>query len=82
MHQMKKRSPFFLFPFPLLLTLFCALPWVSAKEQPKPKQEAWQINGIVVALDDGYDRVQYPTKQNAHQLISVRLRLDFRNSRT
>ncbi|MEH2105575.1 HEAT repeat domain-containing protein, partial [Nostoc sp.] len=42
----------------LLLTLLLALPWVSAKEQPKPKPQAWQINGIVAALDDGYDGVK------------------------
>ncbi|MEH2163980.1 MAG: HEAT repeat domain-containing protein [Nostoc sp.] len=58
-HLLKKRSPlFFLFPFILLLTLLFALPWVSAKEQPKPKPEAWQINGIVAALDDGYEEVK------------------------
>ncbi|MEH2186699.1 MAG: HEAT repeat domain-containing protein [Nostoc sp.] len=58
LHIIKKRSPFFLFPFILLLTLFLALPWVSAKEPLKPKPEAWQINGIVAALDDGYDEVK------------------------
>ncbi|MEH2009369.1 MAG: PBS lyase, partial [Nostoc sp.] len=59
LHIIKKRSsPFLLFPFILLLTLLLALPWVSAKEQPKPKPEAWQINGIVAALDDGYDEVK------------------------
>ncbi|MBC6435396.1 PBS lyase, partial [Nostoc sp. HG1] len=57
-HLLKKRSPFFIFPFTLLLTLLLALPWVSAKEPPKPKPEAWQINGIVAALDDGYDGVK------------------------
>ncbi len=65
LRQMKKRylrwatpTPFFLFPFILLLTLLLALPWVSAKEPPKPKPEAWQINGIVAALDDGHDEVK------------------------
>ncbi|MEJ6484054.1 HEAT repeat domain-containing protein [Nostoc punctiforme UO1] len=59
LHIIKKRSsPFFLFPFILMLTLLLALPWVSAKEPPKPKPEAWQINGIVTALDDGYDGVK------------------------
>ncbi|MGF1939334.1 MAG: HEAT repeat domain-containing protein [Nostoc sp. ChiQUE02] len=59
LHIIKKRSsPFFLFPFTLLLTLLLALPWVSAKEQPKPKPEAWQINGIVAAIDDRYDGVK------------------------
>ncbi|MEH2258440.1 HEAT repeat domain-containing protein [Nostoc sp.] len=59
LHIIKKRSsPFFLFPFILLLTLLLTLPWVSAKEQPKPKPEAWQINGIVAAFDDGYDGVK------------------------
>ncbi|MEH2173892.1 MAG: PBS lyase, partial [Nostoc sp.] len=58
LHIIKKRSPFFLFPFTLLLTLLLALPWVSAKERPKPNPEAWQINGIVAALDDGYDGVK------------------------
>ncbi|BAY32367.1 HEAT repeat-containing PBS lyase [Nostoc carneum NIES-2107] len=56
--QSNKLSFFFLFPFTLLLTLLLCLPWVSAKEQPKPKPEAWQINGIVAALDDGHDRVK------------------------
>ncbi|MEH1905579.1 MAG: HEAT repeat domain-containing protein, partial [Nostoc sp.] len=58
LHIIKKRSPLFLFPFILLLTLLLALPWVSAKEQPKPTPQAWQINGIVAALDDGYDEVK------------------------
>ncbi|BAY97772.1 hypothetical protein NIES37_17170 [Tolypothrix tenuis PCC 7101] len=53
-----KLSLFFLFSFTLLLTLLLCLPWVSAKEQPKPKPEAWQINGIVAALDDGHNRVK------------------------
>ncbi|MEH1885114.1 HEAT repeat domain-containing protein [Nostoc sp.] len=57
-HLLKKRSPFFIFPFILLLTLLLALPWASAKEQPKPKPQGWQINGIVAALDDGYDGVK------------------------
>ncbi|MEH2167009.1 MAG: HEAT repeat domain-containing protein [Nostoc sp.] len=54
----KRSSPFFIFPFILLLTLLLALLWVSAKEQPKPKPEAWQINGIVAALDDGHNGVK------------------------
>ncbi|MEH2090919.1 HEAT repeat domain-containing protein [Nostoc sp.] len=59
LHIIKKRSSlFFIFTFTLLLTLLLALPWVSAKERPKPKPEAWQINGIVAALDDGYDGVK------------------------
>ncbi|QKQ73023.1 HEAT repeat domain-containing protein [Nostoc sp. TCL240-02] len=59
LHIIKKRSsPFFLFPFTMLLTLLLALPWVSAKEQPKPTPQAWQINGIVAAFDDGYDGVK------------------------
>ena len=40
------------------MTLLLALPWASAKEQPRPKPEAWQINGIVAALDDGHDGVK------------------------
>ncbi|WP_375477765.1 HEAT repeat domain-containing protein, partial [uncultured Nostoc sp.] len=59
LHIIKKRSsPFFLFPFTLLLTLLVALPWVSAKERPKLKPETWQINGIVAALDDGHNQVK------------------------
>ncbi|MBD2486553.1 HEAT repeat domain-containing protein [Aulosira sp. FACHB-615] len=54
----QKLSLFFLFCFTLLLTFCLSLPWVSAKEQPKPKPEAWQINGIVAALDDGHDQVK------------------------
>ncbi|MEH2126947.1 HEAT repeat domain-containing protein [Nostoc sp.] len=71
----KKRSlPFFIFPFTLLLTLLLALPWVSAKEQPKPKPEAWQINGIVTALDDGYEGVKKPAldKFNEYDLKNLK----------
>ena len=53
-----KLSPFFLFPFTLLLTLLLSLPWVSAKEAPKPKPQPWKIDGIVAAIDDGYDQVK------------------------
>ncbi len=48
----------FLFCFTLLLILFLSLPWVNAKETPKPKPQDWQINGIVAALDDSYDEVK------------------------
>ena len=74
LHIIKKRSPFFIFPFILLLTLLLALPWVSAKERPKPKPEAWQINGIVAALDDGYDAVKKPTfeKFNEYDLKNLK----------
>ncbi|WP_375466462.1 HEAT repeat domain-containing protein, partial [uncultured Nostoc sp.] len=49
---------FFLFCFTLLLTFFLSLPWINAKETPKPKPQGWQINGISAALDDGYDQVK------------------------
>ncbi|MEH2307130.1 HEAT repeat domain-containing protein [Nostoc sp.] len=59
-----KLSLFFFFCFTLLLTLFLSLPWVNAKESPKPKPQEWQINGISAALDDGYDKVKgYALKQ-------------------
>ncbi|MEH2201320.1 HEAT repeat domain-containing protein, partial [Nostoc sp.] len=57
-HHTSKRSLFFLFCFTLLLTLFLCLPWVSAKETPKPKPQQWQIDGIVAALDDSYPKVK------------------------
>ncbi|MGM3307158.1 HEAT repeat domain-containing protein [Anabaena sp. WFMT] len=41
-----------------MLSFLLCLPWVSAKETPKPKPEAWQIKGIVAALDDGNDQVK------------------------
>ncbi|MDZ8187944.1 MAG: HEAT repeat domain-containing protein [Nostoc sp. ChiSLP02] len=56
--QNSKLSFFFIFCFTLLLTFLFSLPWVNAKETPKPKPEAWQINGIVAALDDGHDTVK------------------------
>ncbi|AHJ27679.1 HEAT repeat domain-containing protein [Nodularia spumigena] len=34
------------------------MPWVSATEKPKPKPEAWQINGIVAALTDPIPEVR------------------------
>ncbi|NEU81863.1 HEAT repeat domain-containing protein [Nostoc sp. UIC 10630] len=76
LHIIKKRSsPFFLFPFILLLTLLLALPWVSAKEPPKPKPEAWQINGIVAALDDGHNGVKKLAfeKFNEYDLKNLKL---------
>ncbi|HYX14794.1 MAG TPA: HEAT repeat domain-containing protein [Nostoc sp.] len=62
----KKLSVFFLFCFTLLLTFFLSLPWVSAKETPKPKPQDWQTNGIVAALDDSYDKV----KQHAFKKLA------------
>ncbi|MGF2039619.1 MAG: HEAT repeat domain-containing protein [Nostoc sp. CmiVER01] len=56
--QNSKLSLFFLFCFTLLLTFFLSLPWVNAKETPKPKPQDWQINGISAALDDRYDKVK------------------------
>jgi HEAT repeat protein len=76
LHIIKKRSsPFFLFPFILLLTLLLAMPWVSAKEQPKPEPQAWQINGIVAAFDDGYDGVKKLAfnKFNEYDLKNLKL---------
>jgi HEAT repeat protein len=57
-HPTRKLSPFFLLPFTLLLTLLLSLPWVNAKEPPKPKPQPWQIDGIVAAINDGYDKVK------------------------
>nr|NMG07907.1 PBS lyase [Brasilonema sp. UFV-L1] len=54
----RKLFPFLLFPFILVLILLFSLSWVIAKEAPKPKPQLWHINGIVAALDDGYDRVK------------------------
>ncbi|WP_044499936.1 HEAT repeat domain-containing protein [Nostoc sp. PCC 7107] len=74
----KRKSPLFLFLLTLLLTLLLCLPWVSAKEKPKPKPEAWQINGIVAALDDGYDNVKKLAfdKLNEYDLQNLRLVFD------
>ncbi|AFZ01012.1 NACHT domain-containing protein [Calothrix sp. PCC 6303] len=54
----RQPSPYFLFPLTLLLVFFLASPWVTGKEPPKPKPQDWQINGIIAALDDGYDEVK------------------------
>ena len=54
----RKLSAFFLFPFTLLLTLLLSLPWVSAKEPPKPKPQDWEIKGIVAALVDPHAEVR------------------------
>ncbi len=65
-----RKSPFFLFPFTLLLTLLLSLPWVNAKEEPKPKPQAWEINGIVAALVDLHAevRLQAANKLGEYQL--------------
>ena len=68
----RKLAPILVFFITFLLILFLSLPWVSAEEETKPKPQQWQINGIVAALDDGYDEVkkyaldklnQYDTKE-------------------
>jgi hypothetical protein len=56
--QNSKLLLFFLFCFTLLLTFLLCLPWVSAKETPKPKPQQWQIDGISAALDDSYPEVK------------------------
>ncbi|MGB3419194.1 MAG: HEAT repeat domain-containing protein [Dolichospermum sp.] len=53
-----KPSRFLLYPLAFIFSFLLCLPWVSAKETPKPKPQDWQINGIVAALDDGNDRVK------------------------
>ncbi len=68
--QTRKFSAFFLFPFTFLLTLLLSLPWVSAKEPPKPKPQDCQINGIVAALVDPHAgvRLQAARKLEEYQL--------------
>jgi HEAT repeat protein len=56
--RQSRKSAFFLFPFTLLLTLLLFLPWVSAKEAPKPKPQAWEIKGFVAALVDPNPKVR------------------------
>ncbi|HEY9636733.1 MAG TPA: hypothetical protein V6D14_25260 [Coleofasciculaceae cyanobacterium] len=65
-----RKSPFFLFPFTLLLSL----PWVSAKEAPKPKPQSWEIKGIVAALKDSYAgvRLQAASRLGKYQLDDPR----------
>nr|WP_322710313.1 HEAT repeat domain-containing protein [Nostoc sp. ChiSLP03a]MDZ8211402.1 HEAT repeat domain-containing protein [Nostoc sp. ChiSLP03a] len=53
-----KPSRFILYALAFILSFLFCLPWVSAKETPKPKPQDWQINGIVAALDDSYDKVK------------------------
>ncbi|KAB8316033.1 HEAT repeat domain-containing protein, partial [Tolypothrix campylonemoides VB511288] len=53
-----RKSPFFLFPFTFVLVLLLSLPWVNAKEAPKPKPQNWEMNGIVAALADSDARVR------------------------
>jgi HEAT repeat protein len=61
----RKPSPFILYALAFILSFLLTLPWVNAEEKPKPP-EAWQINGVVAALDDGHDKVKgYALKQLA-----------------
>ena len=53
-----KPSRFILYPLAFIFSFLLCLPWVSAKETPKPKPQDWQINGIVAALDDGNDQIK------------------------
>ena len=56
------KKPFILFPLTFAIVFFLSFPWVNAqvfyKEVPKPKPHLWQINGIVAALDDDYEKVK------------------------
>jgi HEAT repeat protein len=54
----KNLSRLLVFSCTCLLVIFFALPWVNAKEAPKPKLQEWQLNGILVAVDDVYPGVQ------------------------
>ncbi|MBD2499370.1 HEAT repeat domain-containing protein [Anabaena azotica] len=56
--QNTKPSRYILYSLVFILSFLLCLPWVSAKEQPKPQPQAWQINGILAALDDGHDTVK------------------------
>ncbi|WP_414753513.1 HEAT repeat domain-containing protein, partial [Anabaena sp. CCY 9910] len=78
-HRQPSRYIFYSLAF--ILSFLLCLPWVSAKEQPKPQPEAWQINGIVAALDDGHDQVkQYALSKlveyNLQNLKSVNQKLE------
>ncbi|WP_366914243.1 HEAT repeat domain-containing protein [Mastigocoleus sp. MO_188.B34] len=53
-----KFAPVWVFLVTFLLIISLSIPWVSAQEENKPKPKEWQINGIVAALDDGYDQVK------------------------
>ena len=54
----RKFSFFLVFTFTFLFIFQLSLPWVNAKEKPKPELKDWQISGIMAALDDGYPQVQ------------------------
>ncbi|MBE9004092.1 HEAT repeat domain-containing protein [Fortiea sp. LEGE XX443] len=58
LRRTRKASPFILYPLAFILSFLITLTWVSAKETSKPQPEAWQINGILAALDDGHDKVK------------------------
>ncbi|WP_414620986.1 hypothetical protein [Calothrix sp. CCY 0018] len=58
-YQRLIKQPFILFPLTFLLIFFVCFPWINAKEALKPKPQQWQINGILAALDDDYDRVNF-----------------------
>ncbi|WP_298919283.1 HEAT repeat domain-containing protein [uncultured Nostoc sp.] len=53
-----KPSGFILYALAFIFSFFLALPWVSAKETPKPPPQPWQIEGILAALDDSYPKVK------------------------
>ncbi|MEH1920194.1 HEAT repeat domain-containing protein [Nostoc sp.] len=53
-----KPSRFILYALAFILSFLFCLPWVNAKETPKPKPQDWQINGISAALDDGHNKVK------------------------
>ncbi|MDF5739973.1 MAG: hypothetical protein PUQ00_31180, partial [Nostoc sp. S13] len=54
----RRLSRVFLFLFTCLLTVVFSLNWVNAEEEPKPKPELWQIQGIMAALNDDYPKVK------------------------
>ena len=58
--RLQKQTAFYRLVFVVCLTvaLLVASPWVGAKEKPTAKPQDWQINGILVALEDSSPRVQ------------------------
>jgi HEAT repeat protein len=54
----RKLSFFLVFTFTFLFIFQLSLPWVNAKEAPKPEPKDWHISGIMAAVDDVYPQVQ------------------------
>src|SRR5690242_13808010 len=57
-HTLSTKHAFISLLLALLFSFSICISFVNAQEEPKPKLQEWQMNGILAALDDDYSGVK------------------------